>query len=88
MRGRSCNQISATAERYALMQSAPIRHTETVMERLHFVCPNTGQDIDVGIDSELDTLLRIRSNSVRARCPACGEHHEWQVREARLLQAA
>ena len=58
------------------------------MERLYFVCPNTGQDVDVGIDSELETLLRIRAKPVRARCPVCGERHEWQVREARLLQAA
>jgi predicted RNA-binding Zn-ribbon protein involved in translation (DUF1610 family) len=62
--------------------------TETAMERLHFICPNTGRDIDVGIDSELDTLLRIRSKHVLACCPVCGEHHEWEVREARLLQAA
>jgi predicted RNA-binding Zn-ribbon protein involved in translation (DUF1610 family) len=58
------------------------------MERLHFLCPTTGQDIDVGIDSDLDTLLRLRSNQVRARCPACGKTHEWQVREAQLQQAA
>ena len=58
------------------------------MERLHFVCPNTGQDIDVGIDSELETLLRIRNNHVLARCPVCGERHQWEVREARLPQAA
>jgi predicted RNA-binding Zn-ribbon protein involved in translation (DUF1610 family) len=57
------------------------------MERLHFVCPKTGKDIDVGIDSELDTLLRIRTKRVVARCPACGERHEWQVRDA-VLQAA
>ena len=58
------------------------------MERLHFVCPNTGQDIDVGIDSELETLLRIRNNHVLARCPVCEERHQWEVREARLPQAA
>jgi len=58
------------------------------MERLHFICPATGQSIDVGIDSELDTLLRIRRNLVSARCPACGNQHEWQVREAQLPQAA
>jgi hypothetical protein len=61
---------------------------EGAMERLNFVCPTTGQDIDVGIESELETLLRIRSERVRARCPVCGEHHEWQVREAKLQQAA
>ena len=58
------------------------------MERLYFVCPNTQREIDVGIDSELDTLLRIRSKHVLARCPACGDRHDWEVREARLLQAA
>ena len=58
------------------------------MERLHFTCPRTGQDIDVGIDSELETLLRIRSKHVVARCPVCDERHDWVVSEARLLQAA
>jgi hypothetical protein len=58
------------------------------MERLYFRCPKSGEAIDVGIDSELDTLLRIRQDRIRARCPACGEAHEWQVFEAQLLQAA
>ncbi|CAN0182509.1 unnamed protein product [Phaeothamnion confervicola] len=58
------------------------------MENLHFICPNTGQEIDVGIGSELDTLLRIRSNKVRARCQTCGELHEWKVRDAQLPKAA
>ena len=58
------------------------------MERLYFECPRTRREVDVGIESELETLLRIRFSPIRARCPACGERHEWQVYEARLLQAA
>jgi len=58
------------------------------MERLHFTCPKTGRDIDAGIDSEVQTLLRIKADRVTAYCPACGERHEWQVREARLPEAA
>ena len=58
------------------------------MERLRFLCPATGREIDVGIESELDTLLRIRSNRVIAHCPACGKTHEWQVRDAQLPKAA
>lgn len=58
------------------------------MERLVFNCPATGQEVDVGIESELQTLLRIRTNIVRARCPSCGERHEWLVRDAQLAKAA
>ncbi len=58
------------------------------MRRLHFRCPNTGQDIDVGIDSDIETLLRIRTERVRAHCPACGEWHEWPVGDAQLGKAA
>ena len=58
------------------------------MERLHFVCPTTGKTIDVGIESELDTLLRIRMNNVRIQCPVCGQRHEWKVRDAQLTNAA
>ena len=54
------------------------------MERLYFTCPQTGRVIDVGIESELQTLLRIRKHQVRARCSACGEEHEWSVNDAQL----
>ncbi len=36
------------------------------MARLHFRCPVTGEEIDVGIESELGTLLRIRRSLGRA----------------------
>jgi predicted RNA-binding Zn-ribbon protein involved in translation (DUF1610 family) len=42
----------------------------------------------VGIESEIGTLLRIRSQTVQARCPACGQVHEWPVRDAWLATAA
>lgn len=59
------------------------------MERLYFVCPKTGREIDAGFESELETLLRIRAERIDVRCcPACGERHEWHVREAQLLKAA
>ncbi len=57
------------------------------MESLLFVCPKTGQQVDVGVTTEIGTLLRIRSRLVRARCPACGETHEWPVRDAQLKAA-
>ena len=58
------------------------------MERLYFPCPNSGRDVDVGIESELGTLLRIRDRRVRASCRHCGEWHEWTVADAHLAKAA
>jgi endogenous inhibitor of DNA gyrase (YacG/DUF329 family) len=58
------------------------------MERLIFVCPTTGREVDVGVETEIGTLLRIRMNTVRALCPACGKWHEWPVRDAFLPPAA
>ena len=43
------------------------------MEKLIFVCPKTDQQVDIGVATEIGTLLRIRSRVVRAQCPACGE---------------
>jgi hypothetical protein len=58
------------------------------MERLFFVCPTTRRTVDVGISTEIGTLLRIKSRIVRGECRACGQVHEWAVREAVLPQAA
>ena len=58
------------------------------MERLYFTCPKSGERIDVGIESELTTLLQIRAEHVRAHCPHCGEWHEWPIGEAYLPPAA
>ena len=58
------------------------------MESLIFVCPKTERQVDIGVTTEIGTLLRIRSRMVRAKCPACGDIHEWPVRDAWLVQAA
>jgi hypothetical protein len=58
------------------------------MERLIFTCPATGREVDVGVETEIGTLLRIRNRTVRAPCPACGGRHEWPVRDAFLAEAA
>jgi hypothetical protein len=58
------------------------------MEKLMFVCPKTHQQVDIGVATEIGTLLRIRSRTLRAQCPACGEMHEWLIRDAALVKAA
>lgn len=58
------------------------------MEHLIFVCPTTEREIDSGVESEIGTLLRIRQQKVRVLCPACGERHDWPVRDAFLTRAS
>jgi predicted RNA-binding Zn-ribbon protein involved in translation (DUF1610 family) len=58
------------------------------MEHLIFVCPTTRREVDSGIETEIGTLLRIREQNVRVPCPACGQWHEWPVRDAILAKAA
>ena len=70
------------------MRLVPFTPRRCPMERLIFVCPTTRAGVDVGIESEISTLLRIRSKMVKARCPACGETHDWRVGDAWLATAA
>jgi len=58
------------------------------MERLMFICPVTERRVDVGVETEINTLLRIRSKTLRAKCPLCGEWHEWPVGDAYLPEPA
>ena len=55
---------------------------------LIFVCPATGRKVDSGIETGLETLVHIMDENVRARCPACGQWHEWRVRDALPAKAA
>jgi len=60
---------------------------EVVLERLIFICPSTRRAVDVGVETEIGTLLRIKSETIRARCPACSQVHHWKVRDATLAKA-
>lgn len=58
------------------------------MQRLFFICPTTKRPVDVGVTTEIGTLLRIKAETLRARCPACGQMHQWKCGEAALPKAA
>jgi two-component sensor histidine kinase len=47
---------------------------------LRFKCPNTGREIDSGINKPWSTRLV----SIRVRCPICESFHDWQVADATL----
>jgi hypothetical protein len=57
------------------------------MSALIFSCPNTGREIDPGIDG-VETNLAGESGlhfvALNVRCPHCGEHHELKIGEGTL----
>jgi len=52
------------------------------MQPLKFRCPRTGREIGSGIQAEPGALIRLFS--LRVRCPACEDLHEWRVSEGVL----
>ena len=48
-------------------------------------CPNTGKEIPTGMSfsRQLWEAAKIEQNQVR--CPACGQTHTWDKKDAKLL---
>jgi hypothetical protein len=74
----------AMAKAHPYYRLIRLAQPESPMERLMFVCPVTQRRVDVGVETEINTLLRIRTKTLRAKCPECGEWHEWTVGDAYL----
>jgi hypothetical protein len=51
---------------------------------LMIACPNTGQAISTGIETDEYSLRQIADVPSRTRCPNCGLVHTWWKREAWL----
>ena len=47
-------------------------------------CPDTGEDISTGIDTDSRTFLRLPRVTSRIKCPACGKEHVWVTDDAWL----
>jgi len=47
-------------------------------------CPNTGEPVPTGIETEPTVFRKLPKVSSKMRCPACGEEHVWSVKSAWL----
>ena len=56
---------------------------DAVMVALVFRCPTTQADVDIGIETDPNSLSMIRLFTVRGECAACGKTHEWSVLDAK-----
>jgi hypothetical protein len=55
---------------------------EATVQPLTFRCPRTGREFGSGIHAQPDALMRLFS--LRLRCPACEDLHEWHASEGVL----
>jgi hypothetical protein len=57
------------------------------MGALMITCPNTGQPVSTGIETDNYSLKQIADVATRSHCPFCGLDHTWWKREAWLADA-
>lgn len=61
------------------------------MTAVVFSCPNTGHEIDPGIEAAAPSREGAggaRFVALHVRCPHCGEHHELKIDDEALNEAA
>ncbi len=58
------------------------------MGAVRFFCPNTGGEIDPGIEEIESVSAATQFTALHVRCAHCGEHHEIKIEEAALNEAA
>jgi hypothetical protein len=55
---------------------------------VRFFCPNTGGEIDPGIEDIEAADAALRFTALYVRCAHCGDHHEIKIEDAALTEAA
>jgi hypothetical protein len=50
-------------------------------------CPKTFREFSTGIITDQASFDVIRDVPARARCPFCGQEHEWHKRDARFADS-
>jgi hypothetical protein len=57
------------------------------MSVLMIRCPQTGESIFTGIETDQVSINRAPDVPVHTRCPACGREHMWWKRDSWLQEA-
>ena len=56
------------------------------MAALFFTCPETGQRVSTGVETDARSLRKSWRKKMRVECPHCGESHRIAVCETYLEQ--
>jgi phage FluMu protein Com len=57
------------------------------MAPLLFICPETNQQAPTGIETDVQSLQAVWKETLKVKCPHCGEVHEISARETYLKGA-
>jgi hypothetical protein len=58
-----------------------------IMASIVIECPKTNREFSTGIIIDQASFEVLRNVPARARCPHCGQEHEWRKRDVRLVEA-
>ena len=58
------------------------------MRTMVFRCPETGEEVDSGLQVDVDSLRYAILLEIPMRCPHCGERHTFQATSAEFSKAA
>lgn len=47
-------------------------------------CPETDQEVPIGIKMDLHSLALLPTSAMKLNCPACGGRHLWSKKDAYL----
>jgi hypothetical protein len=51
------------------------------MPSLRFACPKTNRHVSTGVETDVQGLSAFWKETLKVKCPHCGEVHEISVRE-------
>jgi hypothetical protein len=57
------------------------------MASLRFACPKTNQQVATGVETDVQGLSASWKETLKVKCPHCGEVHEISVRDAYINSA-
>ena len=84
--GARCPPKYTAPTRGALQPAGTFLHKmisrEAVMGMVMVKCPQTGQAIPTGIETDRESFARSAVFFARTRCPLCRADHAWFAREA------
>ena len=56
------------------------------MARVMIKCPQTGDWVFTGIETDTETFERLPDASAQLQCPQCGLDHVWRKADAELIE--